>query len=209
MDTLSFFFRKFLSYSSTLKWSNLQINHCLLGMLLPIGGAQPPSPPVWGGGGQQRHRPGCGTDRNYHPCPGGDCEAGERHTRGWQLHRGLRGRRRHLQDGDQGRRGQRSATVFGGHIINLIKRYFGGGGGVCGGRRGLKRDVVYLGWLIAPSLMSPNAGRGVGVLQGLSQWAQLCTGAQVKFGDLTPYLTYGETWWLCADLHSWVSCCKN
>ncbi len=27
-------------------------------------------------------------------------------------------------------------------------------------------------------------------LRGLSQWVQLYTGAQINFGDLTPYLTY-------------------
>ncbi len=40
---------------------------------------------------------------------------------------------------------------------------------------GSQRDVVYLGWPIAPSYMSPkNAVRGGGG-QGLSQWVQLCT----------------------------------
>ncbi len=53
--------------------------------------------------------------------------------------------------------------------------------------RGLQRDVVYLGWPIAPSYMSPNAGRG-GELRGLSQWVRLYTGAKINFGDLTPYL---------------------
>ncbi len=57
--------------------------------------------------------------------------------------------------------------------------------------RGLQRDVVYLGWPIAPSYMSPNAEGEGGELQGLSQWVQLYTGAQINFGDLTPYLTYG------------------
>ncbi len=28
-------------------------------------------------------------------------------------------------------------------------------------------------------------------LRDLSQWVQLYTGAQINFGDLTPYLTYG------------------
>ncbi len=37
--------------------------------------------------------------------------------------------------------------------------------------------------------MSPKRGEG-GELRGLSQWAQLYTGAQINFGDLTPYLTY-------------------
>jgi len=41
--------------------------------------------------------------------------------------------------------------------------------------RGLQRDVVYLGWPIAPSHVSPNAGDGGRVLRGLSQWVQLCT----------------------------------
>ncbi len=41
--------------------------------------------------------------------------------------------------------------------------------------RGLQRDVVSLGWPIAPSYMSPNAGGGGGALRGLSQWVQLYT----------------------------------
>ncbi len=60
--------------------------------------------------------------------------------------------------------------------------------------RGLQWDVVYLGWRIEPSYMSPNAGGkgggNCGVSAGLSQWVQLYTGAQINFGDLTPYLTY-------------------
>ncbi len=40
--------------------------------------------------------------------------------------------------------------------------------------RGLQRDVVYLGWPIAPSYVSPNAGGGR-ELRRLSQWVQLCT----------------------------------
>ncbi len=35
--------------------------------------------------------------------------------------------------------------------------------------RGLQRDVIYFGWPIASSYMSPNAGGGWGVLRGLSQ----------------------------------------
>ncbi len=54
---------------------------------------------------------------------------------------------------------------------------------------GVRCKVVYLGWPIAPSYMSPNA-RGGGELLGLSQWVQLYTGAQINCGDLTPYLTY-------------------
>ncbi len=58
--------------------------------------------------------------------------------------------------------------------------------------RGLQRYVVYLGWPIAPSYMSPNAEGEGGRLWpwGLSQWVQLYTGAQLNFGDLTSYLTY-------------------
>jgi hypothetical protein len=42
---------------------------------------------------------------------------------------------------------------------------------------GLQRDVVNLGWPIASSYMSPNAGEGGnsvlgGELRGLSQWVQ-------------------------------------
>jgi hypothetical protein len=53
--------------------------------------------------------------------------------------------------------------------------------------RGSQKDVVYLGWPIASSYKSPNAGGGRG-LQGLSQWVQLCTWIPNK---LIPYLTYG------------------
>ncbi len=56
--------------------------------------------------------------------------------------------------------------------------------------RSSKRDVVYLGWLIAPSYMSPNEGGG-GESRGLSLWVQLYIGAQINFRDLTPYSTYG------------------
>jgi hypothetical protein len=37
--------------------------------------------------------------------------------------------------------------------------------------------------------MIPNRGEE-GSLRGLSQCVQLCTGAQINFVDLTPYLTY-------------------
>ncbi len=58
--------------------------------------------------------------------------------------------------------------------------------------KGLQRYVVYLGWPIAPSYMSPNAGWG-GQLQGLSHWVpQLYTGDQINFGDPAPYLTYAK-----------------
>ena len=44
--------------------------------------------------------------------------------------------------------------------------------------RGSQRDVVYLGWPIAPSYMSPNWGGG-GVT-GSQQWVHLCTWRQNK-----------------------------
>ncbi len=58
--------------------------------------------------------------------------------------------------------------------------------------RGLQRDVVHLGkilgWPIAPLYMSPNAGGGG---CGVSANDYSCAlGAQINFGDLTPYLTY-------------------
>jgi hypothetical protein len=54
--------------------------------------------------------------------------------------------------------------------------------------RGSQRDVVYLGWPIASSYMSPNGGEG-GRLRGLSANEYSCAhGAQVNFGNLTPYL---------------------
>ncbi len=43
---------------------------------------------------------------------------------------------------------------------------------------GYKRQVN-LGWPIAPSNMSPNAGEGGEGLRGLSQWVQPYTGAQI------------------------------
>ncbi len=49
--------------------------------------------------------------------------------------------------------------------------------------RGLQRDVVYLGWPIAPSYMSSNARGGGGV--AVSQPMCIVTGAQINFGDLT------------------------
>ncbi len=40
-------------------------------------------------------------------------------------------------------------------------------------------------------VFEPEWGEGGGELRGLSQWVQLYTGAQINFGDLTPYLNYG------------------
>jgi hypothetical protein len=48
--------------------------------------------------------------------------------------------------------------------------------------RGSQRDIFYLGWLIAPSYMSPNAGGG---LWGLSNKYSSAYKAQINFGDLT------------------------
>jgi hypothetical protein len=41
--------------------------------------------------------------------------------------------------------------------------------------RGLQRDVVYLGWPLAPSYMSPNAGEGLGGVAGVSANEYSCT----------------------------------
>ncbi len=53
--------------------------------------------------------------------------------------------------------------------------------------RGLQRDVVYLGWPMAPSYMyEPKCG-GSGELRGLSQWVQLYTGPNSKFNLCLPH----------------------
>ncbi len=60
--------------------------------------------------------------------------------------------------------------------------------------RGLQRELVYLGWPMAPSYMSPNAGGG-GKFFGVSANEYSCAhGAQINFGDLTPYLTDDRKW---------------
>ncbi len=56
--------------------------------------------------------------------------------------------------------------------------------------RGLQRDIVYLSWPKTPLIYEPNGG-GERELRGLSKWVELYTGAQMNFGDLDPYLTYG------------------
>ncbi len=43
-----------------------------------------------------------------------------------------------------------------------------------------------------PRIWAQMRGKG-GELRGLCQWVQLYTGAQINFGDLTPYLTCGST----------------
>ncbi len=58
---------------------------------------------------------------------------------------------------------------------------------------GSERDVVYLDWPIAPSYMSPNVGGGGGGGCGVSANEYSCAhGAQINFGDLSPYLTYAS-----------------
>ncbi len=51
-----------------------------------------------------------------------------------------------------------------------------------------QRDVVYLGWPMAPSYMSPNAGGGG--LRISSNEYSCAHGAQINFGDLTTCITY-------------------
>ncbi len=59
-------------------------------------------------------------------------------------------------------------------------------------KQGSQRDVVCHGWLIAPSYMNPNAGGGVWGSCGVSANEYSCAhGAQINFGNLTPYLTDG------------------
>ncbi len=63
--------------------------------------------------------------------------------------------------------------------------------------QGLQRDVVYLCWPIAPQYTSPNAGEWGGGGWRVAGSQPMSTavhitwhGAQINFGDLTPYLTY-------------------
>jgi hypothetical protein len=58
---------------------------------------------------------------------------------------------------------------------------------------GLLRDVVFLGWPIsALGYESKCWGRGGGEVAGSQPMSTAVhTGAQINFGDLTPYLTYG------------------
>ncbi len=49
-----------------------------------------------------------------------------------------------------------------------------------------------LSWLINCDPRKWAQIRGGGDLRGLIQWVQLYTEAQINFGDLTPYLTYGS-----------------
>ncbi len=60
--------------------------------------------------------------------------------------------------------------------------------------RGFQGDVVYLYLPIAPLVYKHKCG-GRGGLRGLSQWEQLWHGAQINFGDLSPYLIYESVLW--------------
>jgi hypothetical protein len=57
--------------------------------------------------------------------------------------------------------------------------------------RGSQRDVVYLGWPLAPSYMSQNVCEGRGGV-AWSQPMSTGTAVHINFGDLTPNLTYGS-----------------
>ncbi len=68
--------------------------------------------------------------------------------------------------------------------IKQLKQLFSGGA---------QRDVVYLGWPpVAPSYMSPIArGDLQDLSHAISTAMHIAHWAQINFGDLTPYLTYG------------------
>ncbi len=61
-----------------------------------------------------------------------------------------------------------------------------------------RSDIVYLGWPRAPSYMSPNGRRGVLAGSTAMSTVEHITwhGAQINFGDLTPYLTYAPKYYL-------------
>jgi hypothetical protein len=61
--------------------------------------------------------------------------------------------------------------------------------------RGSRRDVVCLGWPIAPLYVSPTAGGGYSCAHR----------AQLNFGDLTPYLIYDFN----ILAHFWTSTVQN
>ncbi len=75
-------------------------------------------------------------------------------------------------------------------------------------KQGVTKRCRRLSWLTNSALvMSPEkCARGEGGVRGLtfSLWVQRYTGAQINFGDLTPYLTYAMK--LCCSLRgSWLS----
>ncbi len=52
-----------------------------------------------------------------------------------------------------------------------------------------------LSWMTNSALVyEPKCG-GRGELRGINELVQLYTGAQINFGDLPPYLTYGQIAW--------------
>ncbi len=72
--------------------------------------------------------------------------------------------------------------------------------------RGSQRNVVYLGWPIAPSYMSPNAGgRGGRRFAGSQPMSTACEhGAQINLEYLTTYLSYSQ--WFKVKIH-WPNTC--
>ncbi len=58
----------------------------------------------------------------------------------------------------------------------------------------LQGDLVYLSWPIAPHVSEPKCGGGgIFEVQPMRTAVHITwLGAQINFGDLTPYLTYGE-----------------
>ncbi len=71
-----------------------------------------------------------------------------------------------------------------------------GGGGILFSL-GSQRDVVYLGWSIAPnSVYDPNAGGGGGASANEYSCVQ---GAQINFEDPTLYLTWGMCFLFCRN----------
>ncbi len=71
---------------------------------------------------------------------------------------------------------------------------------------GLQGDVVCLSWPIAPLVYEPKCGGWVGVAgsQPMNTAVHITWhGAQINFGDLTPYLTYAGTRSLFPSFHLW------
>jgi hypothetical protein len=68
--------------------------------------------------------------------------------------------------------------------------------------QGSQRYVVYLGWPIAPSYMSSNAGGGDCGSQPMSTAVHNALGAKINFRDLPTYLTIGNNYLCTNDLYS-------
>ncbi len=63
---------------------------------------------------------------------------------------------------------------------------------VCPPQGGWQRDVVYLGWPIAPSYNEPKCGGGGAKgIAGSQPMSTAVPRALINFGDLTQFLTYG------------------